>query len=97
VEANEDKTWFSSFKESIIFFACEEDTDLNLQVKLTKYDKFPWRLDIPMTTDVRSLRMLNDFQIYLIKLYQQGTEIYLDATYDEEDVEVHKQPEASFS
>jgi hypothetical protein len=97
VEEHERKYFTSLYKDATITFECEEDENLRLDIRLTKFDKYPWRLDIPLTTDLRSLRVLNDFQIYLIKLYQQGVSILIDISYGEEDVEVQEEPEASFS
>lgn len=97
VEEEEERKYLSSLhKEATVTFECEEDEGLRLDIRLTKFDKYPWRLDIPLTTDLTSLRRLNDFQIYLIKLYQQGVSILIDNSYGEEDVEVEEEPEASF-
>lgn len=100
VEEDEDRSW-SSFKHATLIFECEHDEKMNFAIRLSKYtggrkDK-DYDISYDRTPDIKSLRYLKDFEVYLMALAQSGTQLILDKTFDSEDVRPEKEPEASFS
>lgn len=93
----EDKRSWSSFQYASVIFECEKDNKLNCEIRLSKYNQYPWSLSMEFNTSIESLRRLTEFQIYLMKLRQAGVDIELDSDYLQEDIEVEAEPEASFS
>ncbi len=95
VEREEERSW-SSFKMAKVVFECEKDEDLNASIRLTKFAEYPWRIDVEIDSSLNSLRRLDDFKIYLLKLKQSGAEIEIDLDFDEDDVRPEAEPEPSF-
>lgn len=97
VEYEEERSWSSSsFKYAKVIFECDEDEDLNFEIRLSKFRESPWHLSGERDDSIRTLRRLGDFEIYLLRLSQSHTEIEIDSEYLEYDVEVEATPEASF-
>lgn len=98
VEHEEERSWSrSSFKYAKVIFECEKDDELNFEIRLLKYSEYPWRFSTEIDDSIRSLRYLDDFKIYLLKLNQADTKIEIDEEYLSDDVGPEKEPEASFS
>ena len=95
VEREEERSWSSS-KMTKVVFECEKDEDLNASIRLTKFAEYPWRIDVEIDSSLNSLRRLDDFKIYLLKLKQSGAEIEIDLDFDEDDVRPEAEPEPSF-
>ena len=95
VEREEERSWSSS-KMAKVVFECEKDEDLNASIRLTKFLEYPWRIDVEIDSSLNSLRRLDDFKIYLLKLNQSGAEIEMDLDFDEDDVRPETEPEPSF-
>jgi hypothetical protein len=95
-EYEEDRNW-SSRKFAKLVFECEKDEDLNIEIRLEKYKEYPWELSKKYVDSMDSLKNMSKFEIYLLKLYQNGTKIEIDEEDKEEYVEVEAEPEASFS
>lgn len=99
VEEDEDRSW-SSFKHATLIFECEHDEEMNFAIRLSKYTggrkDEGYDISYDRTPDIKSLRYLKDFEVYLMALAQSGTQLILDKTYDSEDVRPKKEPEATF-
>lgn len=96
VERYEERSW-SSWKKAKVVFECAKDNDLNCEIYLSKFKEYAWDLRVEIDSSIKSLRHLNDFQIYLLKLDQSGANIEIDENCEEDEVEVEAEPEASFS
>lgn len=102
VEEEEGRDW-SSFKWAKAFFECrkkdKEQEEFNIEIGLSRYknDKDDtWDLSFRREIELSSLKNIDDFTLYLIKLCQNRTKVILD-TYDEEDeVTPEKEPEVTY-
>jgi len=99
VEYEEKRSWSNSdFKHAKIIFECKEDEELNCEVRISKFASYAWHLNDKIDSSICSLRHLDSFKLYLLKLYQNNVDIQIDEDYLEDDeVEVEAEPEASFS
>ncbi len=98
VEFEEKRSWLtSSFQHAKLIFECEEDEELNLEIKISKFMDYPWGIEEQPDTSIRSLRLLDKFKIYILKLYQKRTKIEIDQEdlWDDE-VQPEKEPELDF-
>lgn len=95
IEHEEERSW-SSFKGAKIVLECEKDEELNCEIRISKFKDSPWELRIDIDSSVMSLRYLDDFKIYLLKLNQSGAKIEIDEEDMEDYVEVEAEPEVSF-
>lgn len=96
VEYEEGRSW-STFKNAKVVFECEKDENLNYEIHLSKFDKFAWRFSDKINSSIDSLRYLDSFKLYLLKLSQSGAKIEIDSEYLEDDVDPEAEPEASFN
>lgn len=94
---HEEKGWFdSTYDDCVVRFICDEDKDLNCQIKLYKRtNKDRWRmLNYDYSVDISSLRGLSGFKVFLMTLYRAFTEIVLDVESDcDDDIEPEEKPE----
>ena len=91
------KEWFSSnFDDCFVNFICNEDENLNCQIKLYKgVKKDEWRIiNCGNEIDINSLRRLSDFEVFLSVIQRSWTKIILDteSTYND-DIEPLEKPE----
>lgn len=97
VQEEEKKSW-SLYSHATVFFECEKDEGVNFELRLSRWNEDKhWRLDFVGTTDLTSLRHLNEFQIYLIKLAQNCTKVIIDKYCDETEIQPEAEPEVYFS
>jgi hypothetical protein len=99
VEHNERRSW-SDFKHALIVFECEHDEKMNFAIKIhnwEKFDKDQWTIDYNSVHNINSLRHLNEFEVFLMKLNQNNTKIILDSEMENDEVEPEERPEPSFS
>ncbi|MEK5416322.1 hypothetical protein [Paenibacillus sp. FSL L8-0708] len=99
VEYNEERSW-SSMKHAVLVFECEHDEKMNYEIRIhtwPKYDKGEWTIERNSIQDINSLRHLDEFSIFLMKLNQNGTKLILDTDSDGDEVKPDKEPEATFS
>ncbi len=96
VEYEEKRDW-GSFKHARIIFECEKDENINRGIYLSKFMDYEWHLDDKIDSSIESLRYLNSFKLYLLKLYQNRADIEIDTECLEDEVEPEEEPEASFS
>lgn len=96
---HEDKGWFKSiYDDCVVKFTCEEDEDLNCQIKLYKgTDKVKWNFrGYGDSIDINSLRNLSDFEVFLMTLKRGFVYIVVDEESDfDDDIEPEEKPEWS--
>ena len=96
---HEDKGWFNPvFEDCIVKFTCEEDKDLNCQVKLYKeVNNINWSFrECEALADINSLRHLSDFDVFLMTLKRGFVDIIMDEESDcDDDIEPEEKPEWS--
>lgn len=95
VEHEDNRSW-SSFKYAKVVFECEKDEKLNFEIRLSKFQEYPWSFSLTIDSSIESLRYLDKFKIYLMKLNQSGSRIDIDSNYLEDEVEVEAEPEPEF-
>jgi len=97
IEEQEKKSW-SSYSEATMVFECEKDENLNYELKLSRWnsDKF-WKISIGEKCDLVSLRHLDEFKIYLMKISQNYTDIEIDDWNDNAEVQPESEPECSWN
>jgi len=99
VEEERGRSW-SIFKRSEVYFECEHDEKLNVQLNLSKWEEEKenaWSIDYKNADNINSIRNLNDFEIFLMKLNQSGVEIEIDTNYESEEITPEAEPEADWS
>ncbi|MCY7819011.1 hypothetical protein [Bacillus inaquosorum] len=98
VERNEDRSW-SSFEHATILFECDHDEEMNFEIPISFYkngtDK-EWDLRYNSVHDLKSIRHLNEFEILLMRLSQNGVGIILDIEWENDAVTPEEEPEPSF-
>jgi hypothetical protein len=98
VEHEEKRSWSSSdFQAAKVIFECDKDEKVNREIRLSKFMKYPWHLRVEIDSSLDSLRHLDEFSIYLLKLKQGGVDIEIDSEFLEDEVEPEAEPEATFS
>lgn len=96
VEFEEGRSW-SSFEYATLRFECEHDENLNFEIKLNRWNqKELWDINYRNDSNISSLRYLNDFSIYLMRLDQGGVKLELDQECESDEVTPEKEPEPTF-
>ncbi|TVY09853.1 hypothetical protein [Paenibacillus cremeus] len=99
IDYNEDKSW-SSFEYAVLNFECEHDEEMNFTIRLSRWKKDKkegWDIGFDQEHTLKSLRHLNDFEIYLMKLTQNYTKLIIDEDGSSDEVIPDKEPEASYN
>ena len=97
VEHEEKRSWSSSsFEHAKVIFECEKDESLNCELRISKFMEYGWELSLRENHSIESLRHLDEFKIYLMKLNQSTSKIEIDEDDMNDEVEVEAKPEASF-
>lgn len=80
-------TW-SDIEKYIVTFECEEDENLNVEFMLTKWKKFEeyFSLTWDRNPTLNSLRRMSEFELFMMNLKQNYSEIILDKTNDRNDL-----------
>jgi len=86
----------SSFQYAKVVFECNEDENLNFEIRISKFKDYPWTLSTEIDCSISSLRYLDDLKIYLLKLMQSGAKIEIDSEYLEDEVRPEQEPEATY-
>jgi hypothetical protein len=98
-EEDECRSW-SNLESGTLIFECEHDEKMNFGVKLHRWkdskDK-TWSIDYKTNREISSLRYINEFEVYLMKLHQADIKIQMDTTSESDEVQPEKEPEASWS
>ncbi|WP_395893978.1 hypothetical protein ACH2FV_13085 [Bacillus safensis subsp. safensis] len=96
IERNEDRSW-SSFEYATIFFECEHDEDLNFEIPISIYKRDKeWDINYRTSNELKSLKYLNEFEILLMRLSQNGVKLDLDIEWEKDQVTPDEEPEATF-
>lgn len=96
VERNEDRSW-SIFEHATIFFECEHDEDMNFEIPISLYKRDKeWDINYRTSNELKSLKYLNDFEILLMRLSQNGVKLDLDIEWEDDQVTPDEEPEATF-
>lgn len=94
---HEDKRWFKpTYDDCIVRFICEEDENLNCQIKLYKHtNKDKWKmLNHDDSVVISSLSGLSEFEVFLMTLRRSFMDIVLDVESDcDDDIEPEEKPE----
>ena len=94
---HEDKGWFvSNYDDCYVRFTCEEDKDLNCQIKLYKgTDEKEWKILKSINgIEINSLRNLSSFEVFLSAIQRSYTKIIIDTeTEYADDIEPTEKPE----
>jgi len=97
-EILEDERRGCYFDYAILTFYCKEDEKLLFKVRLSKMkENNYWNLNFDKNPDIKSLRHLNAFEIYLIQLEQNYSHITFTENEGCEDVTPEQKPELSYS
>jgi len=99
---HEDKAWYiSRYDNCCVKFSCEEDEQLNLQIKLYKnHDNDVWSIlhGGLEEVDINSLRNLSEFEVFLSVLKRGFVKIIMDTENEcDDDIEPDEKPEWSLS
>lgn len=99
MEVEHEDTWISSNNRCRVKFYCEEDENLNKELRLykSKTDN-NWNISWEMNTfcDINSLRNLSDFDIFLMTLRRGYVDVELDTESEyADDIEPEAKPEWS--
>jgi len=96
-----ERRWFSSIgDEKIIKFTCDEDENMNCELRLEKSSRDDtYRVDAnSVNLDIHSLKNLSEFEILIQQLKRAYAKIEIDMGDSSGDcVEIEATPEASFS
>jgi hypothetical protein len=100
VEEDEDRYDWSIYKNATVKFECEHDEKMNAIFKLSRWkdsSRKGWDIEFKAVADISSLRYLDKFSIFLLKLKQNNIKVILDEMSDNDSVRPEKQPEADWS
>lgn len=84
---------WSDYENYIITFTCEEDEELNIEFMLTRWKKYDkeFRLEWKKTNDLKSLKYLNKFDMYMMNINQVYSKIELDEEFSDDEVFIEYQ------
>ncbi|WP_309247016.1 hypothetical protein [Sporolactobacillus shoreicorticis] len=97
-ERDTERDW-SCFEHATLIFECEHDETMNFEIKLYRYTKSSnegWTIDYKHASDLSSLRKINEFEVFLMALCQDHTELIIDSDGDRNEVTPEKRPEPTF-
>ncbi|EPC8411686.1 hypothetical protein ACR3AM_006164 [Bacillus thuringiensis] len=98
VAEDEDRDW-SSFKYATLVFECDHDEKMNFAIRLSKWKSRSgegWDMQYDNVPDLKSLRNLNSFELLLMKMNQDRTQIILDEIDDSDSIIPEERPELSY-
>lgn len=86
-EVEEVSSDWSDFEKCMVRFECEEDEDLKFEFCISKWKKYDtnYNLEYKNASDLNSLRHLNEFDMFLMRINQGYSNIELDSYGDSED------------
>jgi len=98
VEDGDKPDWLRR-EEKTILLECEKDEKMNFAVKLYRYTdiSLEWKIDYRDEHSLRSLRYLNEFEVFLMQLNQMATKVEVDTEYIDDEVEVDAKPEPEWN
>lgn len=99
VEHVDGRSW-SDFEKANIVFECEHDEKLNFIIPISRRKKFDgdkWSIDYSVNPTIETLRYMNEFEIFLLKLKRSFVKLTVDDECSDEEVTPEAEPEISFS
>ncbi|MDY7963842.1 hypothetical protein [Bacillus thuringiensis] len=98
VVEDDDRDW-SSFRYATLVFECDHDEKMNFAIRLSKWKSRKgegWDMEFDNVPDLKSLRNLNSFELLLMKMNQDRTQIILDEIDDSDSIVPEERPELSY-
>lgn len=102
IEEEEGRSW-SSFKSAKLFMECtkkdENQDEFNIELSLSRWEKDEkdtWSIDYNRQLNLTSLRYMDEFSIYILKLAQNGTKLVIDTWAERDEVTPAKEPEMNY-
>lgn len=97
VEYTEGPSW-SKYLQATILFECDHDESMNIAIPVHRFEGINerWIIDYKTASDINSLRNLNKFEVYLMKLNQGFTRLIIDSEHERNEVKPKAEPEATF-
>lgn len=96
----DESTMYSDVHKGRIVFLCEADEELNFEVEISRWDKFDkaehWNLRPLGAVDIKTLRYMKEFEIFIHRLYRLGCNILMDEVDLEEFVHPNETPEPTY-
>lgn len=79
---------WNEYEKHVVTFTCEEDEDLNVEFMITKWKEYDdnHRLDWDKKCNLKSLKFLNKFDMFMMNLDQACTDIILDKKYSDDEL-----------
>jgi len=96
---DERRSW-SARDTGRLVFECEHDKDMNFEIGLHKWDNSSdWDIESSQMAiaDIRSLRNMTEFEVFIMALRQNGTRVVIDKTTGDDSVTPDEEPEATFN
>ena len=96
---NLERSW-SVLSSSKLIFECEHDEEMNFEIPLSRFrstSNTGWDISYKTLPTINSLRHLSGFEIFLMRLTQNGTRLIVDESCGDGEAYPDAQPEASFS
>lgn len=98
LEKDESRSSFSMERGALIF-SCDQDESMNEVIPVSRWSfmkEGEYDIDYPPLESIGSLRTINDFQLFVLKMKNAGVSLHMDIDGDYDDVEVEKEPEPSY-
>lgn len=86
-EVEEVSSGWSDYEKLIVTFECEEDEKLNIEFMLRRWKKYDkeFTLDWDKKHELKSLRYLSEFDMFMMNIDQAYCKIEVDEKYDSEE------------
>lgn len=102
IEKEEDRTW-SRYEYAALELAVEEseqEDTLNFSARLSRwdspYEEKGYAVHYDVAPSIHGLRLLNDFEIYILRLARAGVRVLDDIEYIDDEVVPTKEPEETY-
>jgi len=96
----EDRPSWSNYDRGTLRFWCEHDENLGFEIPLKRWvpkKETGWEMGVDLPIEIRSLRSLNELQVLILKLSQNGVLLIINQDSDDDEVTPNEEPEASYS
>lgn len=94
----DNKSSWSSFSTGRLTFECLHDERMNYELLLSRFgDEFDWDIEVPDITNIKSLRNISSFQVFLMKLSQNFVKVIIDESYETNEIYPSEEPEADYN
>lgn len=99
IEYQDRRSW-SSFEDATLILECEHDEKMNFEIRLSRWEETKdktWSINYKQCHELHSLRYLNKFEIFLMKLDQVGIKLEIDTECESDEITPEKEPEVSYN